>query len=51
MLINRNYKTSCGLIQDGLFTGWKFRFVFDPLPYDLQLVLMGFSTLHSSSLR
>ena len=48
MLINRNYKISCGLIQDGLFTGWKFRFVFGPLLYDLQLVVMGFSTLHSS---
>ena len=51
MLINRNYKSSCGLIQDGLVTGWKFRSVFDPLLCDLQLVLMGFSTLHSSSLR
>ena len=29
-------KTSFGLIRDGLFTNWKFGFVFDPRLHDLQ---------------
>ena len=40
--------TSFGLIGDGLFTYWKFGFVFDPRLYDLQLLDLSFSTLHSS---
>ena len=38
--INHDYKTSCGLIQDGLFTSRQFRFVIDLI----------FSTLYSRSL-
>ena len=32
-----NCKTSCGLIQDGLFTSWMFGFVFDPGLHNLKL--------------
>ena len=42
--------TSFGPIGDGLFTYWKFGFVFDPRLYDLQLLDLSFSTLHSSFL-
>ena len=30
LLINHDRKTSCGVIQDGLFTNWKFGFHSDP---------------------
>ena len=35
VLINHDRKTSFGLIQDGLFSHWKFGFVFDPQLHDL----------------
>ena len=28
------------VIQDGLFSNWKFGFVFDPLLHDLQLLVL-----------
>ena len=37
LFINHDRKTSCGVIQDGLFTNWKFGFDSDPQLYDLQL--------------
>ena len=30
VLINHDYKTSCGMIQDGLFTNWQFGSLIDP---------------------
>ena len=36
VLINHDCKTSCGLIQNGLFSNLKFGFVFDPRLHDLQ---------------
>ena len=36
VLINHDYKTSCGLIRNGLFTNWKFRFDSDPRLHDLK---------------
>ena len=50
VLINFDCKTLCGLIRDGLFPNWKFGFVFDPRLHDLQLLVLCFSTLYSSSL-
>ena len=41
-IINHDCKTSCGLFQDGLFTIWKFAFVFDPRLHDLQLLALEF---------
>ena len=38
------------MIRDGLFTKWKFGFVFDPRLNDLQLLVLSFSTLYSSCL-
>ena len=38
--MNHNCKSLCGLIGDGLFTNWKFGFVFDPQLYDLQLPVL-----------
>ena len=49
VLINHNCKTLCGLIQHGLFTNWKFRFVFDPRLCDLQRLVRKLSTLLNSS--
>ena len=37
---------SCGLIRGGLFTNWKFGFVFDSRLHDLQLLVVE---LYSSS--
>ena len=50
VLINHDYKTSFVLIQDGQFTSWKYKFVFDPRLHDLQLLDLSFSSVHSSSL-
>ena len=36
-LIVCDRKTSCGLIQDGLFTNWKIGFDSDPQLHDLKL--------------
>ena len=36
VLINHIYKTFRGLIRYGLFTNWKFGFVFDPQLHNLQ---------------
>ena len=33
-------KTSCGMIQGGLFTSWMFGFVFDPGLHDLKLFVL-----------
>ena len=41
-LINDYCKTSCGLIQDGLFTNWKILFAFDPRLHGLQRVFLAF---------
>ena len=30
VLINHDCKTSCGMIQDGLFTNWQFGSLIDP---------------------
>ena len=30
LLINHDCKTSCGMIQDGLFTNWQFGSLIDP---------------------
>ena len=38
--INQSRKTSCRLIHDGLFTSWKFGFVFDPRLHNLQLLVL-----------
>ena len=43
-------KTLYGLIQDGLFTSWNYRFVFVPWLHDLQLLSLSFSSLHPSFL-
>ena len=43
-------KTSFGLIQDGFFTCWKVGFLFDPRLHELQLPVLSFSSLHSTSL-
>ena len=48
--ITASVTTSFGLIQDGLFRSWKVGFVFDPRLHELQLPVLSFSTLHSSSL-
>ena len=48
VLINHNRKTLCGLIRDGLFTSWKFGFVFDPWLHDLQGLVLKLSTLYSN---
>ena len=40
LFINHDCKTSCGLIRDGLFTNWKFGFVFDPRLHDLKLLVL-----------
>ena len=40
VLINLGCKTSCGLIQDGLFMWRKFGFVFFPRLHDLQLLVL-----------
>jgi len=46
VLINHNLKnTSCQLLQYGLFTRWKFEFVFDLRRHEVQLHLLGFATL------
>ena len=39
MLINYDCKTSCGLIQDGLFTSWTVGFDSDPRLHDLKLLV------------
>ena len=36
LLINHNCKSSCRLIQDSLFTNWKFGFDSDPRLHDLK---------------
>ena len=46
-----NCKTSCGLTQDGLFTNWQFGSLIDPWLHDLQLLILVFSALYSSSFR
>ena len=40
VLINLGCKTSCGLIQDGLFMWRKFGFVFFPRLHDLQPLVL-----------
>ena len=40
VLINHDRKTSYGLIQDGLFTNWKFGFDYDPRLLDLKLPVL-----------
>ena len=40
VLINHDYKTSCGMIQDGLFTNWQFGSLIDPWLHDLQLLVL-----------
>ena len=37
--MNHGCKPLFGLIQDGLFMCWKFRFVFDPQLHDLLLLV------------
>ena len=39
-LIVCDRKTSCGLIQDGLFTNWKFEFDSDSRLHDLKLLVL-----------
>ena len=39
MLINYDCKTSCGLIQDDLFTNWKVGFDSDHRLHDLKLLV------------
>ena len=48
VLINHNCKTSYGLIRDGIFTSWKFGFVFDPWLHDLQGLVLKLSTFYSN---
>ena len=38
--MNHDCKTSCGLIQDGLFTNWKNGFDSDPQLHDLKLLVL-----------
>ena len=38
----RDCNTLRGLIQDGLFTTWKFKFVFDFRPHHLRLLVLEF---------
>ena len=40
LLISHDCKTSCGLIQDGLFTNWQFGSLTDPWLHDLQLLVL-----------
>ena len=40
LLINHDCKTSCGLIQDGLFTNWQFGSLTDPWLRYLQLLVL-----------
>ena len=49
LFIDQDHKTSCGLIRDGLFTNWKFRFYYDPRLHE-NFLYLSFSTLYSSSL-
>ena len=39
-IINHDYKTSRGLIRDGLFTNWKIGFDAYPRLYDLKLLVL-----------
>ena len=41
VLINRDCKTSCGLIRNGLFTNWKIGFDSDPWLHDLKRLVLG----------
>ena len=50
LLINHNCKTLCGIIQDVLFTKWKFGFDSDPRLPELKSLYLNFSTLSSSTL-
>ena len=47
LLINHDCKSSCRLIQDSLFTNWKFGFDSDPRLHDLKRIVHMFHYVES----